>query len=567
MARHLSVLLLFFFVSLPLQAISQIIVLEPVIVEAKKTRNINHIHVPSGVGAKVIDVSQNELGVELSTLERHMDVRSPLRDEAFWIDSQSARPQKQWHGQVGVDISGDQKLKGRFFGSISDFFIRVDGRLHRDHRKFRYVDNHHTPYFPDDDEKKSFSNRRDTYVGSLRVDYNDFYSLIEHDLHSENVLAGAELTGFRKKARYESTARLFLDRFEFLPFFLFENRNFQSFLEKPRNSQSKDFRWGLISRYHSPWHLIVQFEMSRDSLTRNEEKSKTKSFSRYQGKLTVDHHWDTNHWFETSSQATYDLTYDQSVMTDFAVRRYQSFGLGAEISSMKRYPFGITIKGLRYAILPTPIQTFGDGALLEAAPQLKPNSGIRFSAGPWYQSKVANFSLFLFSEESKNDFLMIATSPFSARTVSLAGVWNRGIDAKGAISYGSLSWKGNYVFQIPLNASNINWQRGKRVPGRPTHHFDTDIQFFLKSYQLGCHYLFQSGEGVDLGENWKKGDEHRLGPYVGYQRENWGIRLFAKNLITEGGNENLEFQGKAGPNLLEPDIVRREWGVSMEVLL
>lgn len=565
MARHLSILFLFLFVSLPLQAISQIIVLDPVVVEAKKTRRLNHIQVASGVGAKVIDISQNELGVELSTLERHVDVRSSLRDETFWIDSQ--KPQKQWHGQVGLDISGDQKLKGRFFKSISDFFIRVDGRLHRDHRKFQYVDNHHTPYFPDDDEKKSFSNRRDATVGSLRVDYKDFSSLIERDLRSENVLAGAELTGFRKYARFESTARLFFERFEFLPFFLFENRNFQSFLEKPRNSQSKDLRVGLVSRYHLPWQSMIQFEMSRHSLIQKEEKNNARSFLRYSGKLTIDHRSDISRWFETYSQVTYGLAYDQADLPDFLMRRYQSSDLRAEISSTKRYPFGIAIKGLRYAILPTPIQTFGDGALLEAAPQLKPNSGIRFSAGPWYQSKAANLSLFLFSEESKNDFLMIATSPLSARTVSLAGVWTRGVEATGAISYGSLSWKGNYVFQIPLNASNINWQRGKRVPGRPTHHFDTDIQFFLKSYQLGCHYLFQSGEGVDLGENWKKGDEHRLGPYLGYQKENWGIRLFAKNLIAEGGNENLEFQGKAGPNLLEPDIVRREWGVSMEALL
>jgi hypothetical protein len=70
-----------------------------------------------------------------------------------------------------------------------------------------------------------------------------------------------------------------------------------------------------------------------------------------------------------------------------------------------------------------------------------------------------------------------------------------------------------------------------------------------------------------LGGNWKKEDRHGFSPYLGYQKENWGVRLFAKNLIAEGGNENLEFQAAAEPNLLEPDIVRREWGVSMEVLL
>ncbi|MEK7790649.1 MAG: hypothetical protein AAB309_03380 [Deltaproteobacteria bacterium] len=567
-------LLSLFFISCSAGAkeISESIVLEPLIVEAKKNRKINHIQVASGVGAKIIDTSQNELGVELSTLEKYTNMRSALRDEAFWIDSEVfSRPQKQWNGQVGIDISGDQKLKGRFFKSISDLFIRVDGRLHHDHRKFQYVDNHHTPYFLDDDEKKSFSNRSDTYVGSLRVDYKDFSSLIEEDLHSENVFAGSELTGFRKKARHELTARLIIDSFEFLPFSFFENRDFRSFVDKPYNNKSKDLRFGLVSRYRLPWHSIIQFEMSRDILTRNEEESKTQSFSRYEGKLTLDHRWETNHWFETSSLLTYgltyDLTYDQSVMTDFAIRHYQSLNLGAEISSTKRYPFGIVIKGRKYAILPTPIQAFGDGALLQAAPALKPHSGIRYSAGPWYQSERASIEFLLFSEESENDFLMIATSPFSARTVGVGGVWNRGIDAKGSVSYGPLSWKGNYVFQIPLNASNINWQRGKKVPGRPRHHFDTDIQLFLKSYQLGCRYLFQSGEGIDLGENWKKGDEHGFGPYLGYQKENWGIRLFAKNLIAEDGNKNLEFQGRAGPNLLEPDIVKREWGVSMEVLL
>ncbi len=563
---------LFFFLS-PAKGISEGIVLEPVIVEAKKDRRIHFIQVPSGVGAKVIDASQNELGIELSTLERHVGARSVLRDEEFWLDSQ--RLSRPWYGQVGLDISGDQKLKGRLFGRIADFFIRLDARLHSDHRKFQYIENHHTPYFPEDDEKKSFSNRSDTYVGGLRVDYKDLTSVIERELHSENVFAGSTPAGFRKHARWENSVRFFLDRFEFLPFFFFENKNFQSFLKKPGNSQSKDLRFGLVSRYHSPWyspwHSMIQFEMSRDSLTRKLEKSKAKSFSRYEGKLTLDHRWDTNRWFETSSWLTYgliyDLTYDQSGMTDFAIRRYQSFDLGGEISSTKRYPFGIVVKGLRYAILPTPIQTFGDGALLQAARALKPHSGIRFSAGPWYQSGGASIEFLLFSEDSENDFLMIATSPLSARTVGVGGVWNRGVDAKGAVSYGPLSWKGNYVFQIPLNASNINWQRGKRIPGRPTHHFDTNIQFFLKSYQLGCHYLFQSGEGVDLGENWKKGDRHRLNPYLGYQKENWGVRLFAKNLIAEGSNENLEFQGRAGPNLLEPDIVRREWGISMEVLL
>lgn len=541
------------------------LILDPIIVEAKRSRAVGPVHVSTGIGAKSIDFPQNEIGIELQTLERQLDSRSSLRDETFWFDPLP----RSWQGQVALDLFQDQKIKGRFFGKISDLSIRIDGRWHRDHRKFEYLDNRHTPYSPEDDEMKALFRKRDVYAGSLKADYKGLTSLIERDFHSENVFSGAFSAGFRKKARWEVSGRSSFGAFEFLPFAFFEHRHFQSFVERPGDSRTKDVNIGFMSRYRTPWSSIIQCEFFRNSLSRDPS-----SFFRYGGKLTFDHHWNTNQWIETYLQASVGEVRDSA--SDFLKKITASagvtkgsnlFDIGGEISSSRQYPFGGVLKVRRYEIVPTPVQLFGDGALLEPAPHLKAHRGIRWSVGPWYRTHFLDVELLFFSEESRNDFLMVATSPSTARTFGVGGVWNRGIDLRSLFKHRFLTWTGNYLFQIPLNASHINWQRGKRIPGRPRHALDSTVEVFLRSYHLGCHYRFQAGEFLDLGENWATAAEHRLAPYVGYKAKNWGARLYAKNLIAIGGSQGLEFQGRAGPNILEPEWVKREWGLNMEVLL
>ena len=560
-------------------------VLQTVIVEAPEvetsagdtTPDHAAVAVPSGVGSQLIDAPLNEFGVELKSMERQEDISLGRRSEGWWLNPEATpKRSRRWVTQMHGDFSTDQKLRARILGRVGNGDLTVEGGTSRDYREMPYIDNHRTPYNPADDSVGYFQNRKQGGFGRIRFKANTTAALADFDQNLENVQAGPTTLGNKSQVQGSLNAKwASQNHWELTPFLQVQNNHFDSQMNALSSNATKGLRGGLQVSYRPVPLLMLQTSLSQEKMTRVfSDQSQTK-FDRNYVKTLGQVSWLSNRWIEMTTHAFAEAARDHIHASGAATAGGSDpeaqtllWDAGIDVSTSHRFYWGLEARMRRYSLMPTPTQRFGDGSLVQGSASLPAQTGVRLSAGPWWNSERLSLGLNAFSEQARNAPLLVAVSPTSVRTLPLGGVWVRGVELSGVLKVGRFEIAPSYVYQEAVNDSEVNWQRGQNIPGRPRSTLKSEGRFNYEGFKLGIVHRFESEDAIDLGGLWVRPAQHQVDTFVGYGRKSWELRLALNNLIQNWRlPQNPDFQGSAGPNLLEPAIPQREVRLLCEVLL
>jgi hypothetical protein len=248
-------------------------------------------------------------------------------------------------------------------------------------------------------------------------------------------------------------------------------------------------------------------------------------------------------------------------------RLYRPWEAGVYTSTPNRFLFGASGRTKRYARVPRPSEIFGDGAILLPNPDLPIEEGWRAEAGPWFKiPNLISFSIEGFAEEAKNAALPVAASALNARVIAVGGVWVRGVTARTRFEMGPWWAIGSeFTLQEALNASAVNWERGRPLPGRPRKYLRSSLDYSRKRVSASVSHSFRSGETLDTAGFRRLQPRHHIGFDIGYRANRWRLGGEVRNLFPRRGIE-LGFEGTAGANVLEPVLEQREFALVVELL-
>ena len=553
------------------------------------------VRVDAGVGAQSLDAVRNELGIELRNLE-NIDELSLWR--RGWPGLVTPQAHGQWtyeaYGALAED--GQARLRARGPTGLGQLTIETGAR--RDRRAVSFLDNQGTVYDATDDRMSAFTRRQDFGYAKLDLTADSWEALGDFDLGNREIRAGPLRAGWRTDR--EATAGFqWLGAWGALtPFAQARVTGFASDRGPLYSNGTNSLRGGTQWDDSFGRALGVSTTASYEGAHREYRDGLTPAADFSRGELRsmatlTPAPWDTG-WgaWETRLQAGVDLSQDQigkagpsgsgagssgSTVPGSTVRSSTAalWDAGAELSSSRQRTWGGLATMRRFAHLPKASQRFGDGGVLLGSPDLPAETGVRVSAGPWLKSApgrnnwAAEFQFF--SERAWNSPIAVATSPMNARTLPLGGIWNQGMAFHPEVhraGWIDLACTGDYTYQDAVNNSGINWQRGQRVPGRPSFLLKTRIEGSRKGWGAGIDHAFTGADALDLSGLWTRPAFHRLDAFAGYGTIDWHVRVVALNLwVSNQASQNLDFAGQAGPNLLEPELLDREWRVEWEMVL
>ena len=515
------------------------------------------VQVSAGSGMKAIDSPLNEVGLELKNLEKSQDPSIERRGDVFWIKPEAS---SRWLGQSRLDLSLDQKFKARIMGQGFGQKLAFEGGFTRDHRPILYIDNHDAPYSGVGNTLGRFPNQKDghflkaTVTGGERTPWE---VVGDHDFRDEGVFNGAIWIGRRSLGQTSVNGKIQVDSFQIKPFFQARQSEFVSAIAPLTDNSTVGWKAGIQSEWRLNDRASVQAVGANDHLDRTLKDNSVASFSRFSGRLQSKVDQIKNEYCEWGAHLFFEGAQDQ-YSTNQSVSDFVWDG-GLEISTLKSSSLGWIARTRRFAVLPSPLQRFGDGATLQAAPSLIPETGIRFSTGPWYKTKILTGQISFFSEESKNAPVLFVSGPGAIQTYALNGLWARGAELSGSFNLSPISYVSSLVYQDAVNHTDIRWERGKAIPGYPSWMTKNEIQYKKGRFQTGIRHRYRSTEALDLTGTWVRPPYHVWDSWLGYAEKKWEARLVLNNIFPNYNlPQNLQFPGSASTNLLEPTIQQRE---------
>lgn len=515
------------------------------------------ITVEAGVGARELDPAKNELGLELTNMEK-LDELSPLRRaRPWWLE---LKPSSQWRQQLHADLSLNQEIRLRTVGQKKGIETRLEVGLSQDHRRIPMVRSTGNPFDAKDDARIEIDGKRDSAFAALGIRTENHLYLIDMDGKTENIFAGPVLTG-EKTAREQSVgAALKTSWGEFTPFMQTREIDFSSRLSPIYSNSTANWRGGVRYKTQgSDWRFEPQ--LTAEGFDRTYSDTSTSKFRRSDLQLKG-----FSEFKLRSLDGRAHLFLQQLQTSHETLRNDQTWDAGVEVS--QGLVSGWLGRVRSYSLAPTPSQLFGDGGLLAGSPDLPPARGVRAAVGWWGRPSDWKWEISVFTEQESNSPVPVAVSPIRARTIAIGGVWNRGLEMNAEMQWAGLTGLAKYSYQDAVNNSKIDWQRGQRVPGRPQHVASFDVSSEAGRWRRGLKYIYRSEEALDLSGLWQKPPHHDLGGYVGYAEKTWQVRLAAAHALASLHKlPSADFSGSAGTSLLEPNLEQTEVRLQCEILL
>jgi hypothetical protein len=530
------------------------------------------IQVQTGLGMKEIDSPVNDFGVELRNMEKLNDIsagrQAELQADPWWLYPRADVP--QWQTQFRLDLGLDQKLRAREVGHLLGQEAQIEGGFHYDHRRIIYMSNNRNPTDSSGNHLDSYPSRRDG--GYLKLLLNSspapltWSGLSDLDFRTEDVYAGPRQIGDKTLVQTSLNGKVQVQDWTFVPFGQFRKGSFRSNISPLYATRDSGWKLGLQTEKELWNRINLIASISRESFVRDRDYGASAAFHRDFAKLNLKYSNQKLKWIELDTHLFFEMANDEvdAVPSEFAAL----WDGGIDLSSPRTYTVGWELKGRRFALMPTTSQRFGDGALLQGSPDLPLETGYRGSTGPWWHAGPYTLSAAIFAEESVNSPIMVANSATSVHTIPVGGVWTQGFEVHGQVEWSHFSIRPSFSYQDAVNSSQINWQTGQAVPGRPKFVTRAEFEYELKDFRVGARYSYKSADALDLSGLWFQPPQHVFDTWIAYGKRNWEVRLLANNLVpTFALPENLTFQGSAAPNLLEPNFAQRDIRLQCEVLL
>ena len=524
------------------------------------------VSVSAGSGMKGVDSALNEVGLEMKNLEKSQDPSIERRADGWVLKPEIS---SRWLVQSRFDFSLDQKFKARAMGRGLGQKFSLEGGFTRDHRPILYIDNHDAPYSGVGNTLGRFPNQKDGrfFRASVAGGERSPWEIVgDHDFRNEGVFNGAIWIGKRNLGQTSLSGKFQSNQFRFKPFFQARQSEFVSAIAPLTDNSTVGWRAGLQSEWHINDRASIQIIGAQDHLDRTLKDNSVADFSRLSGRLQskVDHM--VNEYCEWAAHLFFEGAQDQ-FSTSLGITQFIWDG-GVEVSTLRKSSLGWVARTRRFAVLPSPLQRFGDGATLQASPDLPPETGIRFSTGPWYKTKILSGQISIFSEESRQAPVLFVSGPGAIQTYALNGLWARGAEVSGSFNISPITYSSSLVFQDAVNQTDIRWERGKTIPGYPSWITKNEIQYKKGRFQSGIRHRYRSSEALDLTGTWVRPPYHIWDSWVGYTEKKWEAKVVLNNIFPNYNlPQNLQFPGSASTNLLEPTIPQREIRLVWELVI
>lgn len=580
---------------------NRVVLLPPIVVEEVSPEEISpkshKINVISGVGAKNIDVIENELGVPLNNLEDEEDITLDRRLQQWWLKPSAIKKEDpRSGGSHGIFQSRWEQVSHQYLGRIkflnqnknNPWFFEVGSM--EDLRWSSFKDSSLNPY--DDSALQVFVQNQKIH------NYFKFYwrsshwkILTESDTQSKKHQLGLRESGYSKTQQHIISAKWNGSLSTSVIGFL-----------KWRNSDFKSRTPMLFSNQSTGWHLgtflnqklnsnegKIEAGISYESLQRTYSRSDKARFHRYQlYSLWVQNV--LNPFWESQSEIRFHIqprfSFDRSEHSTASsseqklseIQEPLEYDLGMELTSNPISEFSIKLQWRNYSRTPPPSQKLGDGFMVVANNQLPSMKGNRLALGSWLQFKRNLFNGILsnstsvlgFYETTENEPIMLATSPSTVKTMPLGRIQARGYEILSKFkAYENYLIQFSYTNQNAVNASSIPWQRGNPLPGRPDHTFKWDINYqVIKGWRWGSTYVYKSAEAMDLSNLWHHSPHKDLNLFFGYGTKTWEWRFLGSQLLSPYNEPPKALTtGTYGANLIDPSIETTEYKFLCEILL
>ncbi len=561
-------------------AILPLVVVEGQRLTTTKSENVESVEgslisVTSGLGAKEIDPPKNELGVSLLTMENEEDISLQRRMES-WLLLTPARQSEVWRQQAQLGLASNPSLKARLLSEQLQQKRNIEFGYIQDHRLVKQRENSGNPYDSTQGNVIEYRNRLDQSYVKINGQWNQLETLLDADSQSKDIYLGSELTGVSKINQQELNLRWIEGNYQALSFAHWRQSEFKSSANALSSSKTKGLRFGgsivfanasAVDRLeagvsHETLHRNLaddlKSEFQRQKLSLVGAKSVESSSLETRWHFKADSAQDEVKGVDGSLGSSPQKTFNEPLAWDF----------GLEISTPSNNDIGLVGRLRRFALLPTPTQRFGDGVLLQGSAKLEQEVGIRASAGPWWSNDLGRVEFMPFFEQTENEPIAVAISPWAARTLAIGSVVSRGIELKVLSELRSFKITFVYSYQEALNNSSVQWQKGLAIPGRPAHSLQSELQYQKRRWKSGISYGYQSADAMDLSGLWFKSPHHDLNTYLGYGTKSWEMRLVGAKLMANSNElPTTLYSGKAGVDLLEPMLEQTEIKLLCEIML
>lgn len=566
------------------EAGESVIVLPPVVVEGQKPATepskeseaspIPVIAVTAGLGAKEIDAPVNQLGVSMATMENDEELSQTRRNESWLLDPHWQN--ELWKQQAQLGLAINPTLKARLLSQRAKQKSAIEFGYNQDHRLVQYRESSGNPGRSSKTNLKEYQNRVNQGYVQFTHEWNDFESLLEMDSQNKDVYSGSDYTGVSQIQQQGMNLKWNHKSYQALSFVQWRESIFDSTWGTLGSSRTQGVKVGgtfMIKGLSDGDGIEVG--VSQESLHRNLGDESKAEFQRQKLSLMAAQKIETSHvesrvHFKVDGARDFMKGVDDTFVGSqpYIFNEPLAWDVGVEVSSPSEESMGLVARARRFALIPTPSQRFGDGALLQGSTKLEQEIGFRASAGPWWSNSLGRFELTPFFEHTENEPMVVAVSPVAAKTSGIGSVVARGAEFKAVSEVRPFKIQFVYSYQEALNNTSIQWQRGLAVPGRPKHSVQSELHYQKQHWKSGVGYGYQSADVLDLSGLWFKSPHHDLNGFVGYGTKAWELRLTGAKLMANVNDlPTTMYSGKAGVDLLEPTIEQTEIKLLCEFIL
>lgn len=523
---------------------------------------VREVSVGAGIGAESKDIPVNALGVPIKNMERLEDISLGRRDSLFQLEVER---RAVWSSQILARSGREQEFRLLSRAPTWGGTAELEAGYRRDHSELKYIDSRNTPLDTSDDALGGARRRFDADFIGLRYERSHWKALAETDGEQKDILAGYRKTGESRARQIEGVIAYSPSKDLGITGFVFSRESdFTPMQSTVSGTNSRGFRGGFMAtqEYLDLWKGTIS--LAQENIRRDSIGVGSNSFHRDEFEARLGWAPPRSFPLEGELEAMGAFVQDSASAGKKVYRVWQA---GADLTSPKKYYFGFGGRGKKYSRIPRASEIFGDGALLLGNADLPVEEGWRAGLGPWAQ--IPDWAIFQvegFAEEASNAAVPWGVSALNARVIPIGGTWVRGWKASAKLQHWNWQVDSEYSHQDARNASNMNWQFGRPLPGRPRNHILNKIAYTLGKWQSGLRHEYAAGETRDIAGFNTIPVRNRFGTFFGYSEKSWRVLAEGKNLFARA-NTDLSFQGAAGANILEPVIEESEYVLTLEVKL
>ena len=493
-------------------------------------------------------------GVDRSTLRLNNSINNNWKASQYSMLEAGTKEQSK----ILIHLSDESKFHTSKLNFTNNYQSRVDmGGLYKN-KKQVYWDNNNT-LNSNDDVLSGIRDRKSFLYTNTEVFNREWAANLKFDNQENNQIAGKTIIGDRNQNQVSLGVKNRIAKKQYATFYsIYSDDKFIAFIPQHWDNKNRQVKSGFNLLFDN-----LNGGFSQENFKRGTESIETK----YQrDKIYLSFKSDNELIKDTNLLSEFEIeaAEDQSskIKTAPMLSNQVKIGLGYKLNKNISTSLGYQI----YKLLPSSEYLFGDGGIIRENFSLPQENGYQTSIGlnsnfKYFESKT-KFSI----GQSKNQPILVATSPSSAKALPIGGVWKQSFDLFLKLKGDWASFYSNINYNNSLNNSQVSWQKGKKIPGVIERLYEVGVEFGNERLKGNLSYNYNGQSYLDLSNNLNLPDSTFINVGLNFLSKNYAIKLAAENLFKKLDNE-VHFEGTAGINVLNPFVQGPLYSIAWETTI